>query len=38
VGANPAFVAERLDRVVLRMPTGTAGDLAVAGFALAPGP
>ncbi len=38
VAANPAFVPERLDRVVLRIPTGTAGDLAVAGFALAPGP
>ncbi len=38
VAANPAFVPERLDRVVLRIPTGTAGNLAVAGVALAPAP
>ena len=38
VAANPAFVPERLDRIVLRIPTSAAGGLAVAGFALAPGP
>ena len=38
VAANPAFVPDRLDRILLRIPTGSAGDLAVAGFALAPGP
>ena len=38
VAANPAFVPDRLDRILIRIPTGSAGDLAVAGFALAPGP
>jgi dienelactone hydrolase len=36
--ADPAFVPERLDAVVLRIPRSTAGGLAVAGFGVSPAP